>query len=120
MPSQAGARPRPDQVLPVLGSMYFGGRAAAGLRALLPAGRPRLRRGRMSSAVRPYSVISSRILSITPATSFARTSFSLASSASFSARSCLYVAIYIPFLQLGRCMVLEIPVTEHLKKFYKK
>ncbi len=42
LPSQAGVRPHPDQVLPVLGSMYFGGSGAFSEAAeAVPAGRPR-------------------------------------------------------------------------------
>ncbi|CAG9272599.1 hypothetical protein PUN4_700093 [Paraburkholderia unamae] len=53
---QAGARPLPDHVAPVLGSMYFGGNALFGL--LLPDA-PRL--PKISRWVIPYSFTFSRI-----------------------------------------------------------
>lgn len=57
--SQLGARPRPDQVAPVLGSRYFGGGC---LRVRMP---PRPRGGAISSTVSPYSAISPRIWATT-------------------------------------------------------
>src|SRR5437868_4341298 len=67
-PSHAGARPRPVQVAPVLGSMYFGGSAvfsfAAALGLSLAAGRPRRRFGAKSSAVSSYSAIKAWIFSM--------------------------------------------------------
>ena len=92
-PIQAGARPRPDHVLPDFGSRYLGGSGCFSPFALLPAGRPRRRFGAMSSTVRPYSVINPWIWAIMAATSVALTSSSFAYNACFCAMSCLYVAM---------------------------
>src|SRR5437868_4499427 len=63
LPSQPAARPRPDQVAPVFGSIYIGGKADFALPAAVPLAtapgtRPRRRFGAMSSTVSSYSAIS--------------------------------------------------------------
>lgn len=55
LPNQAGARPRPDQVLPLLGSIYLGGNAAfTDAPPSFFGGRPRRRVPAISSGVSPY------------------------------------------------------------------